>query len=121
MYYSVLHYTYTYSHWLLVTYGHKSVHRYYTVSKKDTTKFHKDSARKKDHDNVKDAVEKAVTYLDRDELPPHWDRDVLFRMGAEDSTTESTSESESGGIDCEEEDEDNESPEEKVSTGRKIY
>ena len=90
--------------------------RYYTVSKKDTTKFHKESAKKKDgHDNVKDAVEKATTYLDRDELPPHWDRDVLFRMGAEDSTTDSTSESESGGIDCEEEDEDNESPEEKVS------
>ena len=84
--------------------------RYYTVSKKDTTKFHKESAKKKsgDHDNVKEAVEKAVTYLDRDELPPHWDRDILFRMGAEDSTTES-SESD-GGIDGEEE-------EEEVGTG----
>ena len=50
--------------------------RYYTVSKKDTTKFHKESAGKKvkDHDNVKEAVEKAATFLDRDELPPHWDR-----------------------------------------------
>ena len=52
------------------------VTRYYTVSKKDTTKFHKESAGKKvkDHDNVKEAVEKAATFLDRDELPPHWDR-----------------------------------------------
>lgn len=24
------------------------------------------------------AVEKAISYLDKDELPPHWDRDVLF-------------------------------------------
>ena len=38
--------------------------RYYTVSKKDTTKFHKDSAnKKKDHDNVKDAVEKVLFHF----------------------------------------------------------
>ncbi len=24
------------------------------------------------------AVEKATLYLDKDELPPHWDRDALF-------------------------------------------
>jgi len=24
------------------------------------------------------AVEKAVFFLDKDELPPHWDRDLLF-------------------------------------------
>jgi hypothetical protein len=23
-------------------------------------------------------VEKAVSYMDKDELPPHWDRDALF-------------------------------------------
>ena len=51
------------------------VTRYYTVSKKDTTKFHKDApSKKKDQENVKEAVEKAATFLDRDELPPHWDR-----------------------------------------------
>lgn len=24
------------------------------------------------------AVEKALLYIDKDELPPHWDRDLLF-------------------------------------------
>jgi len=24
------------------------------------------------------AVEKALLFLDKDELPPHWDRDLLF-------------------------------------------
>lgn len=24
------------------------------------------------------AVDKAVSYLEKDELPPHWDRDALF-------------------------------------------
>ena len=45
-------------------------------------------------------------YLERDELPPHWDREILFNMG-EESTTES---SESEEID---EEEDDESPEDK--------
>ena len=26
------------------------------------------------------AVEKALLFLDRDELPPHWDRELLFGM-----------------------------------------
>ena len=43
--------------------------RYYTVSKKDTTKFHKDSAsKKKDHDNVKDAVEKVLFHFSDSDL-----------------------------------------------------
>jgi len=25
-----------------------------------------------------EAVEKAILYLDKDEIPPHWDRDLLF-------------------------------------------
>jgi Ras-related protein Rab-1A len=44
--------------------------------------------------------------LERDELPPHWDKEILFNMG-EESTTES---SESEEID---DDDDTESPEEK--------
>ena len=47
-----------------------------------------------------------MAFLDRDELPPHWDRDILFNMG-DDSTTES---SESEELD---EEDDTESPEEK--------
>lgn len=26
------------------------------------------------------AVEKALLFLDRDELPPHWDRELLFGL-----------------------------------------
>lgn len=59
------------------------------------------------------AVEKAVMYLERDELPPHWDREILFNMG-EESTTES---SESEEID---DDDDDESPEDKDHLVRKI-
>ena len=51
-------------------------------------------------------IEKAVDYLERDELPPHWDKEILFNMG-EESATES---SESEEID---DDDDTESPEEK--------
>ena len=53
------------------------------------------------------AITKAITYLERDELPPHWDRDIIFNMGASSSegkakteegettsTTESSEESE---------------------------
>lgn len=27
------------------------------------------------------AVEKALQFLDKDELPPHWDRELLFSIG----------------------------------------
>ena len=29
-----------------------------------------------------------MQYLDKDELPPHWDRDLLFGNDVEDSDTE---------------------------------
>ena len=58
-------------------------------------------------------IEKAVAYLERDELPPHWDKEILFNMG-EESTTES---SESEEIDDEE---DAESPEEKDHLVRRL-
>lgn len=35
------------------------------------------------------AVEKAVLYLDKDELPPHWDRDLLFGVDKNCITTDS--------------------------------
>lgn len=35
------------------------------------------------------AVEKALTYLDKDELPPHWDRDLLFGLCDSDINTDS--------------------------------
>lgn len=35
------------------------------------------------------AVEKALLYLDRDELPPHWDRDLLFGMDESSGNSDS--------------------------------
>ena len=60
-------------------------------------------------------MEKAIHYIDKGELPPHWDKDVLFTMG-EDSTTES-SETES----LIDEEEDDESPEEKDHLVAELY
>lgn len=54
--------------------------RYYTVPKKETTEFTKETAHKVENPTLKAAVEKAILLLDRDEFPPHWDRDVLFGM-----------------------------------------
>lgn len=35
------------------------------------------------------AVEKAILYIDKDELPPHWDRDLLFGVEKNCITTDS--------------------------------
>lgn len=51
--------------------------RYYTVPKKEATDFTKDRATKQDSD----AVQAALEYMHKDNLPPHWDRDVLFGLG----------------------------------------
>ncbi|TRY72004.1 hypothetical protein TCAL_05405 [Tigriopus californicus] len=88
--------------------------RYYTVSKKDTQKFHRDSPRKNDVASLKEAIEKAVTYINKEELPPLWDREVLFNMG-EESTTES-SETESLA-----DDEENETQEDKDKLVAELY
>eukprot|EP00095_Tigriopus_kingsejongensis_P001533 snap_masked-scaffold214_size254108-processed-gene-0.9 protein:Tk01533 transcript:snap_masked-scaffold214_size254108-processed-gene-0.9-mRNA-1 annotation:"at-rich interactive domain-containing protein 4b" len=79
--------------------------RYYTVSKKDTQKFHRDSPKKNDVPSLKEAIEKAITYITKEDLPTLWDKEVLFNMG-EESTTES-SETESM-----EDDEDEDDPQE---------
>lgn len=61
--------------------------RYYTVPKRETTEFTRDLGAKVDIPTLKMAVEKAISFLDKDDLPPHWDRDVLF--GMTDYTSES--------------------------------
>ncbi|GAB6031800.1 hypothetical protein CHUAL_010202 [Chamberlinius hualienensis] len=60
--------------------------KYHIVSKKDAKDFVREQANKVEHNTLKTAVEKVLTYLDKDELPNHWDRDVLF--GLEDSCNE---------------------------------
>lgn len=50
----------------------------YTVPKKEATEFTKDLVNKVENSALKVAVEKALQFLEKNELPPHWDRDSLF-------------------------------------------
>ncbi|VVC46042.1 Hypothetical protein CINCED_3A014876 [Cinara cedri] len=52
--------------------------KYYTISKKDISHFTKEIGARVENPTLKTAVEKAILYIDKDELPPHWDRDLLF-------------------------------------------
>ncbi|XP_034942591.1 LOW QUALITY PROTEIN: AT-rich interactive domain-containing protein 4B [Chelonus insularis] len=52
--------------------------RYYTVPKKEATEFTKEMGMKVENSALKVAVEKALLFLEKNELPPHWDRDSLF-------------------------------------------
>lgn len=52
--------------------------KYYTVPKKEITEFTKEIGARVENPTLKTAVEKALFFLDKDELPPHWDRDLLF-------------------------------------------
>lgn len=54
--------------------------RYYTVPKTETVEFTREVGGKVENQTLKQAVEKAISFLDRSDLPPHWDRDQLFGM-----------------------------------------
>ncbi|XP_014218610.1 AT-rich interactive domain-containing protein 4B isoform X2 [Copidosoma floridanum] len=75
--------------------------RFYTVPKKETTQFTKDMVAKVEHSILKTAVEKAIQYLDKDELPNHWDRDVLFGYAVTSDNTDSEEGDESPSSDDE--------------------
>ncbi|XP_012254836.2 AT-rich interactive domain-containing protein 4B [Athalia rosae] len=66
--------------------------RYYTVPKKEATEFTKELVNKVENNALRVAVEKALLFLDKNELPPHWDRDSLF--GNADSSGNSDSDGE---------------------------
>lgn len=63
--------------------------RYFTVPKKEATEFTREIGSKVDNHTLKAAVEKALQYLDRDELPPHWDRDLLFGLDESSGNSDS--------------------------------
>jgi len=50
----------------------------YTVPKKEATEFTKELVNKVENSTLKVAVEKALLFLEKNELPPHWDKDSLF-------------------------------------------
>lgn len=55
--------------------------RYYTVPKNETTHFTREMGAKVENVTLKQAVEKAISFLDKNDLPVHWDREQLFRQG----------------------------------------
>lgn len=65
--------------------------RYYTVPKKEATEFTKDMT----HKQESTATRAALEYLNNDVLPPHWDRDALFGLGANTSDSDQEVDSDS--------------------------
>ncbi|XP_021941248.1 AT-rich interactive domain-containing protein 4B isoform X2 [Zootermopsis nevadensis] len=75
--------------------------RYFTVPKKEATEFTREIGAKVDNNTLRTAVEKALLFLDRDELPPHWDRDLLFGMDESSGNSDSD-----GGFDSDSSDDE---------------
>jgi len=93
-------------------------HRYYTVPKKECKKFHKDVGKTVTEPALSKAVQHALAYLDNNEnLPVHWDREILFDM-RDDSSTEGSSDDEEILLS---DDEDVQSPEEKDHLVAELY
>lgn len=69
--------------------------RYYTVPKKEATEFTKDLVNKVENSSLKVAVEKALLFLEKNELPPHWDKDSLFGHSGSSGNSDSDGEMES--------------------------
>lgn len=60
----------------------------YTVPKKEASPFSREVGSKVSQSALKIAVEKALLFMTRDELPPHWDRDLLFGMDVSDDDSD---------------------------------
>ncbi|KAJ8674346.1 hypothetical protein QAD02_005608 [Eretmocerus hayati] len=75
--------------------------RYYTVPKKEVSDFTKDLKYQVENIALKTAVEKALLYLEKNELPPHWDRDVLFGNSVSSDNTGTDAELDSDSSDDE--------------------
>lgn len=88
--------------------------RYYTVPKKEAMEFTREIALKTEHNALKTAIEKAMQYLDKNELPAHWDREALFGLDDASSINESK-----GGSDADSSEE--ETPEEKDHFVAQLY
>jgi len=93
-------------------------HRYYTVPKKECKKFHKDLGKGVTETALSKALDLALAYLDNNEnLPVHWDKEILFDM-REESSTEGSSDDEELLLS---DDEDIQSPEEKDHLVAELY
>ncbi|XP_060528057.1 AT-rich interactive domain-containing protein 4B-like isoform X2 [Cylas formicarius] len=52
--------------------------RYYTVPKKEVSEFNREVAQKAENPALMEAVQKAIRFLDYNDLPLHWDKTSLF-------------------------------------------
>ncbi|XP_017883106.1 AT-rich interactive domain-containing protein 4B isoform X2 [Ceratina calcarata] len=75
--------------------------RYYTVPKKEATEFTKELVNKVENSTLKVAVEKALLFLEKNELPPHWDKDSLFGHSVSSGNSDSDGELDSDSSDDE--------------------
>ncbi|XP_076235160.1 AT-rich interaction domain hat-trick [Calliopsis andreniformis] len=75
--------------------------RYYTVPKKEATEFTKELVNKVENSTLKVAVEKALLFLEKNELPPHWDRDSLFGHSVSSGNSDSDGDLDSDSSDDE--------------------
>ena len=70
------------------------------------------------------ALQKAISYIEKDELPPHWDKEIIFAMDEPSTSTESSesaSERSEDGEDDDDSEEDEQTPEEKDHLVAELY
>lgn len=60
----------------------------YTVPKKEVNDFSREMANRVESNVLLEAVEKALRYLDQDELPVHWEKNTLFNMQSQYTDSE---------------------------------
>lgn len=65
-------------YYIIIALYYKYLSLSYTVPKKEATEFTKELVNKVENSTLKVAVEKALLFLEKNELPPHWDKDSLF-------------------------------------------
>ncbi|XP_054710278.1 AT-rich interactive domain-containing protein 4B-like [Uloborus diversus] len=70
--------------------------KYYQVPKRDTREFTRDNIHKIENNALKVAVDKAILYLEKEELPPHWDKALFLNLelpSADEDSNDSDSDS----------------------------
>ncbi|XP_018568541.1 AT-rich interactive domain-containing protein 4B isoform X2 [Anoplophora glabripennis] len=78
--------------------------RYYTVPKKEVSEFNREIGEKVDSSVLAEAVQKALKYLDNNELPVHWEKSLLFSSQSLDSESDENFTDTSDDEPCEEKD-----------------
>ncbi|KAG5900579.1 AT-rich interactive domain-containing protein 4B [Gonioctena quinquepunctata] len=62
--------------------------RYYTVPKKEVSVFSREIAGKVESSILAEAIQKALRFLDHNDLPPHWEKSSLFHSHSIDSESD---------------------------------